>query len=386
LINLLDNAIKFTRHGEIALHVAAGASDPRGGELRFSVTDTGIGIPPEKQELIFAAFAQSDSSTTREFGGTGLGLTICSQLVTRMNGRIWVESTPGHGSAFHFNVIMAPAQQLASPAKPAVVARSAQPARRLRILIADDNAINRTVAAGVLQGFGHDFMVACDGHEAVEAWAREKFDIILMDVQMPGLDGFGATARIRDTERASGAHMPIIAMTAYAGENDRERCLAAGMDDYVAKPIRNILLAEAIARQTGESAAGEELHDHFDVEEEFTVERLRRSIDGDATLLARLTVLFREHTPSVVATLDDALRGSDFATMERGAHQLAGSLGNFAAPRAARIARDLETAAQQHDLSRALALSKVLHDEIDSVYARLGDAEAGSLHAVSHAC
>lgn len=203
LINLVDNAIKFTRQGAIALHVATGESDPARCELHFSVIDSGVGIPLEKQELIFAAFAQSDSSTTREYGGAGLGLTICSQLVAQMAGRIWVESTLGRGSTFHFNVIMAPAQNLPQPVRAPVPAPSFQPGRGLRILIADDNAINRTVAAGIVEGFGHDFALACDGVEAVEAWAREKFDVILMDVQMPGLDGFAATARIRQAEQTA---------------------------------------------------------------------------------------------------------------------------------------------------------------------------------------
>ncbi|MDQ6809885.1 MAG: ATP-binding protein [Verrucomicrobiota bacterium] len=378
LINLIDNSIKFTRRGEVALHVAIGECHPRRCELRFAVTDTGIGIPPEKQELIFAAFAQSDNSTTREFGGTGLGLTICSQLVAQMEGRIWVESTPGRGSAFHFNVIMAHAQNSAPAPKPVVAAAAAPPDKRLRILIADDNAINRTVAAGIVEGFGHEFVLVCDGAEAVEAWAREKFDVVLMDVQMPGLNGFSATARIRAAEQTYGAHTPIIAMTAYAGESDRERCLAAGMDDYVAKPIRKALLAAALARQAGATIRPEEITDSAEREDEFTVDGLLRSLDGNEPLLARIIELFHTHTPSLIATLEDALAASDCAAAERTAHQLAGSLGNFAAAHAARLARDLETAAGAAELSRARDVSKLLHHELDSIFARLGAAHAGT--------
>ena len=381
LINLVDNSIKFTRQGEIALHVAAGDADPSRCELRFSVTDTGVGIPLEKQELIFAAFAQSDSSTTREFGGTGLGLTICSQLVAQMGGRIWVESTPGRGSAFHFNVMMAHAPNSPSAPKPTIAAPLPQPEQTLRILIADDNAINRTVAAGVVQGFGHEFVLVCDGTEAVEAWARDKFDVVLMDVQMPELDGFGATARIRAAEQTAGGHTPIIAMTAYAGEGDRERCLAAGMDDYVPKPIRKPLLASALARQTGARISAEETSEKPNAEVDFTVEGLLRSIEGDHALLARLADLFRTHTPALLASLDDALAARDATTAERTAHRLAGSLGNFAAARASRIAREIEAAARAADLSCALDLSKLLHDELDSIYARLGAADGAGTKA-----
>ncbi|MFN2476819.1 MAG: ATP-binding protein, partial [Chthoniobacterales bacterium] len=179
LINLVDNAIKFTKAGEITLRVEAGDTRGEDCELRFSVVDTGVGIPPEKQELIFAAFAQSDSSTTREFGGTGLGLTICSQLVALMGGRIWVESTPSRGSAFHFNILVGcagPSPQLAKCSAPELAAPTGQ---TLRVLIADDNAVNRTVAAGIIDSFGHAFVLASDGKEAVEAWAREEFDAIL---------------------------------------------------------------------------------------------------------------------------------------------------------------------------------------------------------------
>jgi CheY-like chemotaxis protein/HPt (histidine-containing phosphotransfer) domain-containing protein len=272
---------------------------------------------------------------------------------------------------------MAHAQNSAPAPKPVVAAAAALPDNRLRILIADDNAINRTVAAGIVQGFGHEFVLVCDGAEAVEAWAREKFDVVLMDVQMPGLDGFSATARIRTAEQTYGAHTPVIAMTAYAGETDRERCLAAGMDDYVAKPIRKTLLAAALARQTDANIPSEETTASAEREDEFTVDGLLRSIDGNEPLLARLIDLFNTHTPALVATLEDALAASDCAAAERTAHQLAGSLGNFAAAHAARIAHDVEAAARAADLSRALDLSKLLHHELDSIYARLGAADAG---------
>jgi PAS domain S-box-containing protein len=382
LINLVDNAIKFTKQGSITLGLEAGEQTSERCELRFSVIDTGVGIPPEKQELIFAAFTQSDSSTTREFGGTGLGLTICSQLVAQMGGRIWVESKYGHGTAFHFNVFTASAVNLV----PSPVTSAPPPTTvctpSLRILIADDNAINRAVAAGIVENLGHTFVLASDGGEAVQAWARESFDVVLMDVQMPTIDGFGATAQIRNLEGGSARHTPIIAMTAYAAPSDRDRCLAAGMDDYLAKPVRKALLIEALARQTGITAAAEEENRTVLLEQDFTVAGLLDSLGHNETLLARLTVLFTEHTPPLLEAIDQSLAASDLNKLERTAHQLAGSMANFRAPRAAQIARDLEAAAREGNLPRAASVAKLLHHEIDSVFARLGDFNADQLCTV----
>jgi len=253
ITNLIGNALKFTEKGEIRVSVK---QDHRAGKdvtLHFIVSDTGIGIPPEKCETIFQAFRQEDSSMTRKYGGTGLGLTICCRLVRMMGGRIWVESEPGRGSYFHFTVQAGVGSETVSEAPRADIQMPAHRSdadvaarRALNILLADDNVINQLVARKLLERRGHTVTVAGNGREAVEIWRREIFDAILMDVQMPEMDGFEATARLRSEEQVSGLHVPIIALTAHAMKGDLERCLQAGMDAYVTKPIRPDELFAAI--------------------------------------------------------------------------------------------------------------------------------------------
>jgi PAS domain S-box-containing protein len=248
LVNLVGNALKFTERGEIDVRV--GFKD---GELAVSVRDTGIGVPHDKQAAIFEQFTQVDGTTTRRYGGTGLGLTICARLVALMKGRIWIESEPGGGSTFHFVVQVGTDADEPSAGKP--VEPASRLARRdhgiepLEILLAEDNAVNRLVAVRLLERAGHRVKVATTGREAVALWERDAFDLVLMDVQMPELDGFEATAAIRRGEEKTGSRrLPVIAMTAHALAGDRDRCLEAGMDGYVSKPIEPGALLAEIAR------------------------------------------------------------------------------------------------------------------------------------------
>jgi signal transduction histidine kinase/CheY-like chemotaxis protein len=238
LMNLVGNAIKFTEHGEVFLTVEIAEKLEGALTLHFVVTDTGIGIPAEKQQVIFESFVQADGSMTRRYGGTGLGLTISSQLVEIMGGRIWVDSHVGKGSSFHFTVRLGIVEQPADQAKPVerAVRKAPQP---LRVLLAEDNEVNRQVAVEFLEMRGHSVQVAHNGLQAVEAYEKECFDIVLMDIQMPQMDGFQATASIRENEKKTGGHIPIIAMTGYAMKGDRQRCLDHGMDGYICKPIRS---------------------------------------------------------------------------------------------------------------------------------------------------
>ena len=248
LMNLIGNAIKFTAAGYIHVGVAPAASPQ---VLRFSVRDTGIGIPLEKQEQVFKAFTQADGSITRKFGGTGLGLTISSKLIDLMGGTMHLESEPGKGTFFELFVPYqtGPVRELRDSAPAAV--DSEAPLREMRILLAEDNSVNQKVAARLLEKHGHSVFIAGNGYEAVAATSRETFDLILMDVQMPGMDGFQATATIRASEAGSSRHIPIIAMTAHAMSGDRERCVAAGMDGYVPKPLQLAKLFREIAEITG---------------------------------------------------------------------------------------------------------------------------------------
>ena len=252
LLNLIGNAIKFTAKGwvEVTVDVAepGPAATDKGLLIRFAVSDTGIGIPEDKQKLVFEAFRQADGTTARKYGGSGLGLAICSRLVGLMGGDIRVESKPGEGSTFSFTVRVSPVTESAAasgvttPGSCAAGAEQHEP-RQLRILLADDNAVNQKLVTRVLEKFGHVATVVNDGREAVEAARLGCFDLILMDVEMPEVDGFEATALIRATEH-SRRRVPIIAMTAHAMSGDRQRCLDAGMDDYLSKPIaRNELAA-----------------------------------------------------------------------------------------------------------------------------------------------
>ena len=249
VVNLLGNAVKFTPSGTVVLSVETEKADAGWILLHFAVRDTGVGIPPEKQRKIFEAFTQADSSITRLFGGTGLGLTIASRLVTMLGGRIWVESKAGQGSCFHFTArfgAVAASKQAART--PAPIRAPERPERQLRVLIAEDNPTNQYLIRRILEKSGHSVAMAADGREALDLYQPGAFDLILMDVQMPEVDGFQATAAIREREQVEGGHQWIIAMTAHAMKGDEERCLAAGMDAYLSKPIERRRLAELLER------------------------------------------------------------------------------------------------------------------------------------------
>ncbi|MFT5366292.1 MAG: signal transduction histidine kinase/CheY-like chemotaxis protein [Candidatus Latescibacterota bacterium] len=237
IINLVGNAIKFTESGSVSVLVDLESQTKETTTLHISVTDTGIGISKEKQGLVFEAFSQADSSMTRQYGGTGLGLAISSRLVELMGGRIWIESELNQGSCFHFTVVVEKgAKVLAEPSKPSeqglALIRS-----EMRVLLVEDNPVNQALAQGILKKLACDVTTVHNGHEAVEIFSKQPFDIILMDGQMPEMDGFEATQIIRTKEKETGTHVPIIALTAHAMVGDRERFLEAGTDDYLSKPF-----------------------------------------------------------------------------------------------------------------------------------------------------
>ncbi|MFC4159208.1 ATP-binding protein [Chitinimonas lacunae] len=242
LINLLGNAIKFTETGGVELRLEANGND-HALELSAAVLDTGIGIPPHKLDAIFEAFAQADESITRRYGGSGLGLTISRRLVAAMGGRLWADSLPGVGSTFHFTVQLQPA----SPPPETVIPMASGSLRSLDILLAEDNAMNQRLATAVLERAGHRVTIAHNGAQALARQRDHDYDLILMDMQMPELDGLQATRLIR-AEEPPGRHIPIIAMTADVTADSRGRCLAAGMDDYLTKPLSLEALDLVLAR------------------------------------------------------------------------------------------------------------------------------------------
>jgi PAS domain S-box-containing protein len=245
VVNLVGNALKFTERGEIAVGVTSQHLAGDRCELHCAVRDTGIGISPQKQRAIFLPFEQADGSTSRRHGGTGLGLAICSQLVALMHGAIWVESEPGQGSTFHFTAqFILPEDR--PPAAEARTAGAEQPLAALHVLVVEDNAVNSMLAARMLERRGHSVQVAQNGRAALDALELAHFDLVLMDLQMPEMDGFQATAAIREREHSTGSRVPILALTAHAMKGDRERCLEAGMDGYVAKPVQAAEMFSAI--------------------------------------------------------------------------------------------------------------------------------------------
>jgi signal transduction histidine kinase/CheY-like chemotaxis protein len=254
LVNLIGNAIKFTEAGEVVLDVSVAASphDDGGIVLRFSVRDTGIGIPKERQKAIFRAYEQEDASTARRYGGTGLGLTIAARLIALLGGEITVDSAPGRGSTFTFTAALRlqphPVEQ-ATPAVPAAPVRPRAPAGpRLRILVAEDNELNQHLMKQLLSKRGHEVYVAATGTEALARLDELAPDLLLLDLHMPEMDGFQVIEAIRAGERSSGGHLPVIAVTARARELDRERCLASGVDGFISKPIAADDLWAAIER------------------------------------------------------------------------------------------------------------------------------------------
>ncbi len=250
LLNLLGNAVKFTEAGSVtarASHVINQFEKNGHSELRFEVKDTGIGIPVEKQSQVFEAFSQVDGSISRRFGGTGLGLTICSRLVERMGGSISVASVASEGGSTFAFAVRAQRSEVMVEEQAGSDSKNDLPTVSLRILVAEDNPVNQAVVSRMLERAGHTVVIASNGQEAVDLQSAGGFDLILMDIHMPVLDGFEAMARIREMNGTGSVRTPVIALTANAMTGDRERCLRAGMDGYISKPVSRDLLLATIA-------------------------------------------------------------------------------------------------------------------------------------------
>jgi two-component system, sensor histidine kinase and response regulator len=529
VVNLTGNAIKFTERGEVVVSVVAESVNADEVTLHVAVRDTGIGIPPEKQQVIFEAFRQADSSMSREFGGTGLGLAISMELVARMDGRVWVESEEGKGSTFHFTArfgIQQGAPRKAPPApysledlpvlvvddnatnrrileemlaswrmKPHLAASGrtalealeraasagepfqlvlldgmmpgmdgfelAERIRRLphgaevplmmlssagrsqdsargarlgiahslikpvkqsdllnailevldssapepappeegdgappagpprRILLAEDGIVNQKVAVSLLERRGHQVVIANNGREAVDELQRQGFDLVLMDVQMPEMDGFEATAAIRERERSTGAHLPIVAMTAHAMKGDRERCLAAGMDEYLSKPIRADELYEMVERMAPAPAHGaagdaeptapvptpteQASETKMDYQPLDWQEALGR-IGGSEAVLRDLAEVFLTEYPKMMADIRTALDAGSAADLRRTAHTLKGSAAVVAASPTVEAAQRLEKLGEAGHLGEAEATLADLEREVERLVPALREA------------
>src|SRR4029077_7675259 len=353
LSKLADNAIKFTDRGRVILNIEKESETDKDVCLHFSVVDTGIGIPLNKQQLIFEAFAQADNSTTRKYGGTGLGLSISSRLVQLMSGKIWVESEENRGSAFHFTARFGLQKQQAKGESPQGGGSSAalSPSRRalragrkeLRILLVEDNTINQILVQRMLGKRAWNIVVANNGREALAALESERFDLILMDVQMPEMSGLEVTAAIREKEKETGEHIPIVAPTASVMKDDRKRCFDAGMDAYIAKPIEKEILYETIDKLTGhlsEADSGDSgLRSHDPV---FDVGAVLDSLEGDSELLRDIVVIFLGQFPKHMENIREAISNRDPDLLQRASHALKGAAANLLAQGVVQAASKLE--------------------------------------------
>jgi signal transduction histidine kinase/CheY-like chemotaxis protein/HPt (histidine-containing phosphotransfer) domain-containing protein len=363
LVNLLANAVKFTARGEVVAGVALRSQAGERAVLRFSVSDTGIGIPAEKHQAIFEAFGQADASTTRTSGGTGLGLTISSRLIGILGGRLHLTSEPGKGSTFFFDlpVGVQPASAAALPAAPAASPAGQAP---LRVLLVEDNPVNQRLATTLLEKRGHAVVLARNGREALARFQAEKFDVVLMDVQMPEMDGLQATAAIRDLESRSGSRTPIVGVTAHAMKGDRERCLAAGMDGYVAKPIRPELLFQAIDAHVRGRATSDDMPPEPAPGGVLDRQDLLSLVGGDGAVVRELAQLFLEDGSQRLADIEKALEAGDHAALRTAAHTLKGSAGSICGRRTADAARHLEQLAEAKDFFGARHAFAALSREV----------------------
>jgi PAS domain S-box-containing protein len=354
LINLVGNAIKFTEQGEVAVSVESALLEDGGVALHFAVRDTGVGIAEDKQLDVFGAFSQADSSITRRFGGTGLGLAISHKLVLMMGGRVWLESELGKGSVFHFTLRLGLGKENTATGGGDQLPFELAPQQTLHLLLAEDNLINQRLALALLEKRGHRVVVANNGQEAFDAVENGAFDLVLMDIQMPVMDGVEATQRIRERERVLGArHLPIVAMTANAMQGDRERFLAAGMDGYVSKPVKSDELFTEIAAVFGTGApvllppsVGYESHIYKRAE---VLERM----GGDQELFQTLAGMFVADSASYCSALEQALALADAPTLQREAHTIKGLLATFSEDKGTALAQQLEDCAKRGDLEKA---------------------------------
>ncbi len=355
LLNLMGNALKFTPQGVVQVRVEPMAAAGQESLLRFSVSDTGIGIPAAKLGELFESFTQVDTSTTREYGGTGLGLAISRQLVALLGGEIGVTSEEGRGSEFWFTARL----RLQAPPSTATLGHpgAAAPEQRFgsaRILLVEDNEVNQQVAQALLEGLGLVVNVAGDGMEALVALQTARYDLVLMDVQMPGQDGLQTTRALRGL--ASGVlnqGVPVVAMTARAMVEDRQACLDAGMDDYLTKPIEPKTLMQVLNRHLRPSSPEPEPEPRL---ADFDPEAFLQRLMGSRKAAGRILEIFLTSTPEVLEAVQSAATAGDWELTGRKLHLLAGSCATVSATRLYGLTRDLEELLKEGDLAAAAGL------------------------------
>ena len=390
LEHLIDNAIKFTDRGEVTLRgMYEGIEDGR-VEVRFDIVDSGVGIEPSAQTQIFEPFFQADGSTTRSRGGTGLGLTIASQLAELMGGRIEVVSRPGMGSTFSFTVTF----EVGSEPAPQVDAADGETSdglesgtdfhtdlpiaslesacgKGLKILVAEDNPVCQRMARSLLERHGNTVEIVENGKEAAARAAAEHWDLVLMDIDMPVLDGFGATALIRVREKKGGRYVPILALTDHTMVPDRERFHRGGMDDVLSKPLEEHKLAAVLQRlwkKLDRVTVGElQIAGADEDTPAIDVARLLEYAGGDRGLIGELVEMFVKERPTMLTAVAQAIVQGSFSELERAAHRLKGTFGALAADPAIAAAKRLESIALNRDMTEAEAVL----DELRSLLGRM---------------
>ena len=369
LVNLIGNAIKFTDRGDVVLrvrHLDSRRANGTDGGVHFAISDSGIGIPATKLKSIFDAFSQEDGSTTRKYGGTGLGLTISSRLVEALGGRIWVESEVGQGSTFHFSAqfeldesetAFEEGRGVAGPGFGAPAA-----AQALDVLLVEDNAVNQKLAMTLLAQWGHHVTLAENGQLALDVLALRRFDVVLMDMMMPVMDGLEATRAYRALER--GPRIPIIAMTANAMRGDRERCLEAGMDGYISKPIKTIELKKLLLQLVPDNEPRRTPVPAF-----FDYAMALQGVDQE--VIGIIAEPFMEEWPRDLVKLHKALGGGDLKTILHVSHSLKGTLAMFGARPASELAYQMERQAHRGDADDIAEATQALTREVNQLLAAL---------------
>ncbi|ERS84772.1 ATP-binding protein [Halomonas sp. PBN3] len=366
LLNLVANAVKFTAEGEVRLTAAVGAD----GSLCLEVRDSGCGIPLEQRERIFEPFRQGDASTARRFGGTGLGLAISRRLVEAMGGGIELESEPGVGSRFRCRLPLVAAAVPPSAGEGVAAPRRGAP-RVGRVLVVEDNPVNQRVALAMLERQGCRVALAESGEDALARVARERFDLIFMDIQMPGMDGLEVTRRLR-ARHGWLSRVPVVAMTAGGPEGEQARCLAAGMNGYIAKPLLQGPLREVLRRHLGGDEASGTLASGVGQEtlvDPLILHGLRTSLGEEG--LAPMTALYRDQAGTHLEALATARRAGDAGRARQAAHQLKGESASLGAVKVAGLAARIERLAVDGDLAAADAVIAELRRCLAATLARL---------------
>ncbi|HJR61331.1 MAG TPA: ATP-binding protein [Vicinamibacterales bacterium] len=359
LLNLLGNALKFTERGEVRLRVGVATALADEVCLHFGVIDTGIGIPRDKQDVVFEAFSQADGSAARRYGGTGLGLSISTRLVEMMRGDLWVESEAGEGSTFRFTATFA-----LDPAAGAAAPGSAAPVRADRktsftVLVVEDDDVHRELLASLLGSRGHGVVTAKDGREALQELARTRVDVALMDLQMPGLDGLQAARTIRAWERAAGGRLPIIGMSASALADEQAHCRDAGMDCFVSKPIAREALFSAVEELAAGSTFG-------GIPPELAGRPgFLAGLGDDIELARKLVELFVQQSPALMNQIRAAIEAQDAPALRRAAHALKGTISNFPTGPARGVAARMEGIGFDGDFEAARQTLPLLEQEVD---------------------